>query len=149
MSQTATLTVNPPAQATPWASGLYTIDGTLAVDGQTPHVTITSQPGNQFTDYTYLGSVVSQVGSGTVVVVILFDKNAVASGNTITYTGVDASTYANISRSLDSEPIVSGTMTLTLSAGTVGATVSGTINFTTTQRTLTATFTGTVLSITP
>jgi hypothetical protein len=144
-SQTATLTVNPPAQASPWTSGVYTLDGTLTVDGQTAHVQIVSA----YVFSGYIGTVTSQPDVNKVAVAILFDKAATASGNTITYTGVDSagSNYVNFSRSFNIEPIVSGTMTLTLSAARVGAAVNGTMNFTTTARTLTGTFTGTVLSI--
>ena len=144
-SQTATLTVNPPAQASPWTSGVYTLDGTLTVDGQTAHVQIVSA----YVFSGYIGTVTSQPDVNKVAVAILFDKTATASGNTITYTGVDSagSNYVNFSRSFNIEPIVSGTMTLTLSAARVGAAVNGTMNFTTTARTLTGTFTGTVLSI--
>jgi uncharacterized protein (TIGR03437 family) len=138
--------VAPPAS--PWASGTYTLDGTLAVEGKTAHVRISSIPGNAYTSYSYLGEVINQGDSTDVIIGIIFES-ATASGNTITYTDVDraSSNYVNPSRSFEMEPIVSGTMTLTLDAAGVGGAVNGTINFTTTARTLTATFTGTVLSI--
>lgn len=149
VSKTATLTVNPPP-ASPWALATYTLDGTLTVEGQTEHVQIGSQkPFSWSGPNDYLGTILNQeIASIKVATNIIFDKGASATGNTITYTGVDStsSTYLNFSRGA-LEPVISGTMTLTLSAAKVGAAVSGTINFATTARTLTATFTGTVQSI--
>jgi trimeric autotransporter adhesin len=149
VSKTITLTVNAPP-ASPWALGNYTLDGTLTVEGQTDHVQIGSRPPFSFSGPNeYFGTALNQqIDAIKVAVNIIFDKGATASGNTITYTGVDStsSTYLNSSRGA-LEPVISGTMTLTLSAARVAASVSGTITFATSARTLTATFTGTVQSI--
>ena len=147
-SQTSTLAVNPPIQASPWASGFYTLDGTLRVDGKTTRVEIISRPQSAFSSFNYLGTVQSQLDS-TDILLGMFFEGATASGNTITYMRVDSasSNFVNTTRSFNVESIISGTMTLTLSAARAGAAVNGTINFMTTARTLTGTFTGTVLSI--
>jgi len=145
LATSSTVLVTQVQAASPWTSGAYTVDGNLAVDGQTVHVQVLTEY-FQFTG-DYFGSVTSQLDTPTVVLGITFQKSS-ASGNTITYSGpANGSSYTNLSRNFNTEPIVSGTMTLTLSTTGAGAAVNGTINFTTTARTLTATFTGTVSEI--
>jgi uncharacterized protein (TIGR03437 family) len=145
-TQTVLLTVNPASTLSPWTSGSITLDGTLTVEGQSAHVQIMSS----YVIIGYLATVTTMPGgSNAVIVDIVFDQNATPSGNSITYTGVNSlgSNYINLARGANVEPIVSGTMTLTIAGVQAGATASGTITFSTSARTLTASFAGTVLSI--
>ncbi len=71
------------------------LDGTLAVEGRTTNVGISSRPANAFSSY--LGTVINnQFGSTDIIIGMIF-ASATASGNTIIATGVDrsASNYAN------------------------------------------------------
>ena len=114
------------------------------MDGQTVHVQIISENATPFSDY--LGILQSQPDTLTVILGFTCGP-ATPSGNTIMYVGCSGM-YTNLNRSLNTETIVSGTMTLTISsAGGVGAAVNGSVSFTTTARTLTGTFTGTVIEV--
>ena len=144
-SQTAILTVNP-APASPWKFGSYILNGSLTVEGRTTQVQITSSPASAFSNY--MGTVINSQADTNIAIGIIFES-ATTSGNTITCTGVNraGSNYFNSSHGFNLEPIISGTMTLTLGAAGQGAPVNGTINFTTTARSLTATFAGTVSTV--
>jgi hypothetical protein len=119
LATSSTVTLMQAQAASPWASADYTLNGTLTVEGQNQQVLITTIPGNRYTSYVAL---VSQTGTNKAIITMAFQK-ANASANTIMYTSVDGSgsNYVNPSRSLDMEPIISGTMTLTLTAAKTGS----------------------------
>ncbi|HEX3821678.1 MAG TPA: IPT/TIG domain-containing protein [Candidatus Sulfotelmatobacter sp.] len=131
------------APSSPWALEEFVLEGTLAVDGQTTLASIGSANYGPSLSVGTLGTASASVRS-PVSLSMSFSETATASGNTITYTAIGGE-YENLSRSSNLETIVSGTMTLTISAAETGASATGSINFTTTARTLTATFTGTIL----
>jgi hypothetical protein len=142
LTATAPTTPIPPASS-PFENSSFDIYGTLNISGQSVAVEIQTLALSQGT----LG-ILSNSGGSPIEITMLFDQQSSVAGNTLTYSGVDASSsYLDTSTTNLYLSFTSATLSLTVPSPTVGAAVSGALQFTSSGTTLSGTFTGTISTV--
>jgi virginiamycin B lyase len=139
----ASLTITPATATNTFENSGFDIYGTLTISGQTVPVEVQTLPLSDGT----LGTL-SNSGGSLIEIMILFDQQSSASGNTLTYIGADpASSYLNLSTDVLYSDFSAATLSITIPSPAVGATVNGALQFTSSGTTLSGTFTGKISTV--